>query len=109
MRIAWLIVLLALTAAAFPAPNRAAQEPDTTAPAEPNGTFSGTVVELTADRVTVSRSAAGGHAERHTFLLKPETRVEGKLKTRARVTVGFNNTDEGDVARLIVVRQPKKQ
>ncbi len=108
MRIAWLVVFLAVTVGAFPVADRTAQEQDATAPAEPNGTFSGAVVELTADRVTVSRSAANGHVERHTFLLKPETRIEGKLKTKARVTVGFNNTDEGDVARLIVVRQPKK-
>jgi len=71
-------------------------------------TFSGTVVELTAARLTVSRSILGGAAERRSFVLKPDTRVEGKLRVKARVTVGFVNTEEGDVARLIVVREKKK-
>jgi hypothetical protein len=74
-------------------------------------TFAGPVVELSADRVTVSRSILGKPAETRTFLIKPDTRVEGKLRARARVTVGFVTTDEGDVARLIVVRatQSKKK
>jgi hypothetical protein len=41
-------------------------------------------------------------------MLKPETRVEGHLRAKARVTVGFVNTPEGDVAQLIVVREKKK-
>jgi carbonic anhydrase/acetyltransferase-like protein (isoleucine patch superfamily) len=59
----------------------------------------------------VSRSILGKPAETRTFLIKPDTRVEGKLRARARVTVGFVTTDEGDVARLIVVRatQSKKK
>jgi hypothetical protein len=75
---------------------------------ESSETFSGAVVELTAQRITVSRSILGGAAERRSFLLKPDTRIEGKLRVKARVTVGFINTEEGDVARLIVVREKKK-
>jgi len=102
-------VFLAAGASAFPPQEPAApQQQDTTAPAEPSDTFSGTIVELNSDNLTVSRSGPGGRAERHKFLLKPETRIEGKLKTKVRVTVGFTSTDEGDVARLIVVRQQKK-
>jgi hypothetical protein len=72
-------------------------------------TFSGPIVELSSDKITVSRSILGKPAEKHTFLLKPDTRVEGKLRVRAKVTVGFVTTDEGDVARLVVVRTSQKQ
>ena len=66
-------------------------------------TFAGPVTDLTADKVTVSRTILG-KTEKRTFLIKPDTRVEGKLKVKAKVTVGFVTTDDGDVARLIVVR-----
>lgn len=74
-------------------------------------TFSGPIVEVSSEKVTVSRSILGKPAETHTFWIKPDTRVEGgKLRVKMKVTVGFVTTDEGDVARLIVVRgpQPKK-
>ena len=68
-------------------------------------TFSGTVVELTDAKVTVSRSILGSPAQKRSFVLKHDTRIEGDLHAKARVTVGFITTDEGDVARLIVVRE----
>ena len=71
-------------------------------------TFSGAVVELSATKVAVSRSILGQPAEKHMFLIKADTRVEGRLRVRAKVTVGFVTTDEGDVARLIVVRTTQK-
>jgi carbonic anhydrase/acetyltransferase-like protein (isoleucine patch superfamily) len=37
-------------------------------------------------------------------LIKSDTRIEGRLRVRAKVTVGFVAKDDGDVARLIVVR-----
>ena len=67
-------------------------------------TFSGPIVEITASEITVSRSILGKPPEKRKFLLKPETRIEGKLKVRAKVTVGYVTTDDGDVARLVVVR-----
>jgi len=72
-------------------------------------TFSGPIVELSAEKIVVSRSILGKPAEKHTFLLKPDTRIEGKLRVRAKVTVGFVTTDDGDVARLVVVRTSQKQ
>jgi hypothetical protein len=72
-------------------------------------TFSGPIIELSADKVTVSRSILGKPAETRTFWIKPDTRVEGKLRLKVRVTVGFVSGDEGDVARLIVVRTAQKQ
>jgi hypothetical protein len=71
-------------------------------------TFSGPIVELSATKIVVSRSILGKPAEKCTFLIKSDTRIEGKLKVRAKVTVGFVTTDEGDVARLVVVRTSQK-
>jgi hypothetical protein len=73
-----------------------------------DATFSGPIVELSATKITVSRSILGKPAERHTFWIKSDTRIEGKLRVRVKVTVGFVTTDEGDVARLVVVRTAQK-
>jgi hypothetical protein len=87
-----------------------AQETDLSKKDEPKSepsyddTFSGPVVELSATKITVSRSILGRPAEKHTFLIKSDTRIEGRLRVRAKVTVGFVTKDDGDVARLIVVR-----
>lgn len=67
-------------------------------------TFSGPVVELTATKITVSRSILGKPAEKRSFLLQSDTRIEGKLRMHIKVTVGYISTDDGDVARLVVVR-----
>ena len=74
--------------------------------AEPHyeNTFSGPIVELESDRITVSRSILGKPAERKSFWIRSDTRIEGKLRVRVKVTVGFVSTDDGDIARLIVVR-----
>ena len=47
----------------------------------------------------------------HLYHAHPPTgwiRFEGKLKVKVKVTVGFVSTEDGDVARLIVVRPQKK-
>jgi len=79
--------------------------------AEPHydDTFSGPIVEISAERITVSRSVLGKPAEKKSFWIKPDTRIEGKLHVKVKVTVGFVTTDEGDIARLIVVRQDKRK
>ncbi len=71
-------------------------------------TFAGPILELSATKVTVSRSILGKPAEKRTFWIKEDTRIEGKLRVHAKVTVGFVTTDEGDVARLVVVRTAQK-
>jgi hypothetical protein len=71
-------------------------------------TFSGPIVELSATKIIVSRSILGKPAEKRTFSIKPDTRIEGKLRVRAKVTVGFVKTEDGDVARLVVVRTAQK-
>jgi hypothetical protein len=72
---------------------------------------SGTITELPPGRIIVNRAVLGKPPEDRTFLITSETKVEGKLKESARVTVGFKPTDEGDVAMRIIVRSaaaPKK-
>ena len=71
-------------------------------------TFAGPIVEITATKITVSRSILGKPAEKRTFWIKPDTRIEGKLRVRVRVTVGYVTGDDGDVARLVVVRSQKQ-
>jgi hypothetical protein len=71
-------------------------------------TFSGPIVEVTATRITVSRSILGKPAEKRTFSIKSDTRIEGKLRVRVKVTVGYVTGDDGDVARLVVVRTSQK-
>lgn len=71
-------------------------------------TFSGPIVEITATQITVSRSILGKPAEKRTFFIKSDTRIEGKLRVRVKVTVGYVTTDDGDVARLVVVRSSQK-
>jgi len=90
------------------------QKPTESPKTEPkyDETFSGPIVEISTEKITVSRSILGKPAENRTFWIKSDTRIEGKLRVKAKVTVGFVTSDEGDVARLIVVRvqrqQPKK-
>jgi hypothetical protein len=68
-------------------------------------TFSGSIIELTTSKITVSRSILGKPAEKRVFLITSDTRIEGKLHVKLKVTIGFVTSDDGDVARLIVVRQ----
>lgn len=70
--------------------------------------FAGNITELSADKLTVVRSTLGGSAQTRTFLISKETRIEGKLRLKSKVTVGFVSSEDGDVARLIVVRASSK-
>ncbi len=88
--------------------NHAAHGDDSKSEPKYDQTFSGPIVEITATQITVSRSILGKPAEKRTFAIKPDTRIEGKLKVRAKVTVGYVTSDDGDVARLVVVRSSQK-
>jgi len=97
---------LSLTVSAAPPQERDLSKPDhTTAEPKYDDTFAGSIIELTPTKVTVSRSVLGKPAEKHVFVINSDTRIEGKLRLKLKVTVGFVTTDEGDIARLIVVRQ----
>ena len=65
--------------------------------------FAGLVTEWSATQIVVSRAVLGKNPEKRTFKITPATKVEGKLKTRIRVTVSYTTGDDGDTATLIVV------
>ena len=71
--------------------------------------FAGTVLETTPEKITVSR-VVRGKAQKRSFRVTPETKVDGKLRVRVRVTVRYVADDDGDTATRIVVRaaQPQK-
>lgn len=69
-----------------------------------NNFFSGNVVSVTAEKLTVSRRTLTLTSVTRVFLLDSNTQVEGKLQPKARVTVKFEKTDDGDRAVHIIVR-----
>jgi hypothetical protein len=81
-----------------------------------NTFFAGTVSESNSEMITVGRTVRG-RAESRTFRLTPDTKIEGTLEFKARVTVRYITDDDGDTATLIVVHalarpassKPKKQ
>lgn len=86
------------------------QEPEGSQPKAAKATpaaeiFSGTVTKLTAETVTVVRRVPGHPAVTREFARDDQTKVEGKLRERARVTVRFKaNEDAGFIAVYIIVR-----
>ena len=81
-----------------------------TAPSVPpkaavNDIFSGTVTELTAESVTVTRTALVRDSVKRTFVLDSQTVVEGKLKEKARVAVRYSSDENGQLHAIhIIVR-----
>ena len=86
------------------------QEPEGSAPkaakaAPAADIFSGTVTKLTADSVTVVRRVPGHAAVTREFVRDEQTKVEGKLRERVRVTVRYKaGEDDGFIAVYIIVR-----
>lgn len=67
--------------------------------------FSGFVAEMAPGSLTVTRKSAPGHDTlRRVFVMDRQTKVEGKLKLNARVTVRFEATPAGERAVRILVR-----
>jgi hypothetical protein len=66
--------------------------------------FSGTITELTSDSLTVTRTVLGKESSVRTFVITADTRIEGKPRVTARVTVRYVREDEGDRAVHIIVR-----
>ena len=68
--------------------------------------FSGNVVSVTAEKLTVSRRTLTLTSVTKVFLLDSNTQIEGKgkLQPKARVTVKFEKTDDGERAVHIIVR-----
>lgn len=77
--------------------------PKKTAPSEQ--IFSGTVTKLTDESITVVRTVLGHPAVTRDFARDAQTRVEGTLRERARVTVRYKpGEDGGYLAVDIIVR-----
>lgn len=75
---------------------------------KPDTFFAGTVIETTVDKITVSRVVLG-KTEKRSFRVTPDTKCDGKLKAKVRVTVRYVTTEDGDTAELIVVRSQQKK
>ena len=82
-------------AAASPAQDAGVKKPD--------NFFAGTVLESTAQKITISRVVLG-KIEKRSFRVTPDTKVKGKLHAKAQVTVRYITGEDGDVATLVVVR-----
>lgn len=65
--------------------------------------FAGNVAQFSAETIIVGRTVRG-KAESRTFSVTPQTKIEGKLAVKVRVTVRYITDDDGDTATLIVVR-----
>src|SRR5450631_614584 len=65
--------------------------------------FAGTVSQFSAETLIVGRTVRG-KAESRTFSVTPQTKIEGRLALKVRVTVRYFTDDDGDTATLIVVR-----
>jgi hypothetical protein len=75
---------------------------------KPDTFFAGTVVEFTPERITVSRVNLG-KTEKRMFRITPETKCEGKLTKKVRVTVKYVTAEDGETAELIIVRSTQKK
>jgi hypothetical protein len=86
-----------------------AQEP---AKAPVDGTqpsmYSGIVISMGGGKLTVSRHGLST-PEKRTFSMNSATKVEGKLRTKARVTVRYRTEEDGYLAIAILVRESKKR
>jgi hypothetical protein len=70
--------------------------------------FSGTVKTFEGSRITVTRTVLGKPSATRTFIISSETRIEGgQPEVKARVTVRFITTENGDQAVHIIVRSKK--
>lgn len=99
--------LLLLLSTASPVSLRAQDSPPAEQPR--NEFFSGVVTELSAEKITVLKTVLGKNSETRTFLILANTRVEGKLRVKARVTVRYTRGEDSDRALHIIVRTSQKK
>ena len=85
-----------------------ADEPSPAAAKKADAFFAGTVVEWTAEKITVTRTVLG-KPEARSFVVTSETKIEGRTRAKVRVTVRYTSDENGDTATMIVVRSTKKK
>lgn len=71
--------------------------------------FSGVITEFSSDQITVFRAVPRKSSETRTFAITKETRVEGKLRLKVRVTVRYVHDEDSDRALHIIVRTSQKK
>lgn len=90
----------------------AVASPQEDTPADPRYEFvSGIVMELPPGKIVVNRAVIGKPPENRTFLIGPDTKVEGRLRPKVRVTVGFRAGEDAEptAVRIIVRGQTAKK
>jgi len=70
--------------------------------------FTGTVIESTPEKITVSRKNLG-KTEKRSFRVTPDTKFQGELKMKVQVTIRYIATEDGETAELIIVRSQQKK
>jgi hypothetical protein len=85
-----------------------ADEHSTAAAKKADAFFAGTVVVSTPEKLTLTRTVLG-KAEDRSFVVTPDTKIEGRLRARVRVTVRYISDENGDTATMIIVRSAKKK
>ncbi len=67
--------------------------------------FSGSVVAVSTTEITVRRRALISNATTKTFAMDAETKIEGKVRVKASVTIRYVTDDEGQARAIqIIVR-----
>jgi hypothetical protein len=107
-RIVFAMVALAWGLATLSVRLVSADEPSAAAAKKADAFFAGTVVEWTAEKITVTRTVLG-KPEARSFVVTSETKIEGRTRAKVRVTVRYTSDDNGDTATMIVVRSTKKK
>ena len=103
VKVAFCVGLLLLTAGSPVRAQQSVEQP------QPDAFFSGTVTETTAEKISVSRRIAG-KLEKRTFRVTAQTKVEGKLQPKVRVTIQYSTDEEGgSTATRIVVHSTAKK
>ena len=88
-----------------PAQNAAPAPEQAPAPVPPRPQFfGGTVTQLDASHITISRTPPGKATEHRTFLITAKTKMTKAIKIRSRVTVRYQRLAEGDVALEVRIR-----
>ena len=89
---------------ALPMAGTTHQNPAPEDAAKKTSNFSGIVTLVSPDSITVSRKGLGPDSVTNKFTMDGKTRVEGKLRPHAKVTVVYADTEAGMLAIRIIVR-----
>ncbi len=83
----------------------AAQQAPVPRPTPPSSQFfSGTVTAFSSESITVVRRGFGKDSVTRTFVVDKATKIEGRLRVKAKVTVRHAAIENGERAVHIIVR-----